>query len=184
MISQCLLFLKGIFLNCRFISAIYYVVCNFFNRLQQATNKSQEISWKNIVLIWKSEVFIKRKGTNARSCRMSKCIKQKQQAAEAHHAAYRTRIEKLTSEILWNISDQSICTYYSSLSGRPDIFFRVCNFKKGPKYGLQKAGCKKNRVIFIKKVKKQPGQCNNDPVFLHSAFCNPYSGHFFKSSRP
>ena len=31
---------------------------------------------------------------------------------------------------------QSICTHCSSLSGRPDIFFRVWNFKKsGPKYG-------------------------------------------------
>ena len=108
-ISQCLIFLQGIFLNCRFISVIYHVVCNFFNRLQQATNKSQEISWKNIVLIWKSEVFIKRKGTNARSCRMSKCIKQKQQAAEAHHAAYRTRIEKLTSENLWNTGTSCFC---------------------------------------------------------------------------
>ena len=108
-ISQCLIFLQGIFLNCRFISVIYHVVCNFFNRLQQATNKSLEISWKNIVLIWKSEVFIKRKGTNARSCRMSKCIKQKQQAAEAHHAAYRTRIEKLTSENLWNTGTSCFC---------------------------------------------------------------------------
>ena len=38
---------------------------------------------------------------------------------------------------------ESICNHYSNLSGRPDIF-RVRNFKKqGPKYGVKKAGCKK-----------------------------------------
>jgi hypothetical protein len=36
---------------------------------------------------------------------------------------------------------QSICTHYSSLSDRPDIFLGSGNLeKKGPKYGLQKAG--------------------------------------------
>ena len=170
------------FSNCRFVSAIYYVVCNFFNRLQQATNKSQEISWKNIVLIWKSEVFIKRKGTNARSCRMSKCIKQKQQAAEAHHAAYRTRIEKLTSEILWNISDQSICTYYSSLSGRPDIFLGSGTLKKGPIWVAKKEGCKKEGHCYSKREEARLLLLflnNNDPGFFAPCFLQPIFWTFF-----
>ena len=40
-----------------------------------------------------------------------------------------------------NIFGQSICTHYSSLSGRPNIFLGSGTLKKGPKYGLQKAGC-------------------------------------------
>ena len=39
---------------------------------------------------------------------------------------------------------ESICTHYSNLSGLPDIFLGSGTLKKqGPKYGVQKAGCKK-----------------------------------------
>ena len=40
---------------------------------------------------------------------------------------------------------ESICIHYSSLSVRPDIFFRIWNFKKSsPKYGLERS-----RSIFL-----------------------------------
>ena len=42
---------------------------------------------------------------------------------------------------------------------------------------LQKAGCKKNRVIVIRKKKEAS---NNDPGFLHPAVSNPYFGPFFR----
>ena len=77
---------------------------------------------------------------------------------------------------------QSICTHYSSLSGRPDIFLGSGTLKKGPKYGLQKAGCKKHGseearliLLFLNNI---------DPVYLDPAFCNPYVGPFFQTSRP
>ena len=73
---------------------------------------------------------------------------------------------------------QSICAHYSSLSGQPDIFLGSGTLKKGPKYGLQKAGCKKHGseearlpLLFLS---------NNDPVYLHRTVCNPYFGLFFR----
>ena len=56
-----------------------------------------------------------------------------------------------------HILDQSICTLISNLSGRPDICLGSGTLKKlGPKYRVQKAGCK-NRVIVIQKEKRQTG---------------------------
>ena len=49
---------------------------------------------------------------------------------------------------------QSICTHYSSWSGRPDIFLGSVTLKKGPKYGLQKVGWKKGSLLL---KKRQPG---------------------------
>ena len=47
---------------------------------------------------------------------------------------------------------ESICTLYSNLSGRPDIFLGSGTLKKqGPKYGVQKAGCKKQGHCYSKK---------------------------------
>ena len=47
---------------------------------------------------------------------------------------------------------QSICTHYSSLSGRPDIFLGSGTLKKpGLKYGVQKAGCKKQGHCYSKR---------------------------------
>ena len=60
----------------------------------------------------------------------------------------------------------------------PDIFL---NFRKCPKYGLQKAEkqghCYSKReeaawpLLFLN---------NNDADFLHPAFCKPYFGFFFR----
>ena len=69
------------------------------------------------------------------------------------------------------------------LSGRPDIFLGSGTLKKGPRYWLQKAGYKKSEsreeaawpLLFLN---------NNDPVFLHPAFCIPYFGPFFKVPDP
>ena len=47
---------------------------------------------------------------------------------------------------------QSICTHYSSLSGRPDIFLGSTTQKNQ----VQNIDLK-NRVIVIQKEKKQPG---------------------------
>ena len=47
---------------------------------------------------------------------------------------------------------ESICTQYYNLSGRPDIFLGSGTFKKqGPKYGVQKAGCKKQGHCYSKR---------------------------------
>ena len=54
--------------------------------------------------------------------------------------------------VIMYILAQSIYTHYSSLSGRPDIFLGSGTFlKKGPKYGLQKAGCKKQGHCYSKR---------------------------------
>ena len=46
----------------------------------------------------------------------------------------------------------SICTHYSNLSGQPDIFLGSGTLKKqGPKYGVQKAGCKKQGHCYSKR---------------------------------
>ena len=45
-----------------------------------------------------------------------------------------------------------LCTHYSNLSGRPDIFLGSGTLKKqGPKYGVQKAGCKKQGHCYSKR---------------------------------
>ena len=51
-----------------------------------------------------------------------------------------------------HILDQSICTLISNLSGRPDICLGSGTSKKlGPKYRVQKAGCKKIGSLLLKK---------------------------------
>jgi hypothetical protein len=49
---------------------------------------------------------------------------------------------------------QSICTHYSKLSGRPDIFLGSGTLKKS---GPKKSRVPKNRVILIQKENRQPG---------------------------
>ena len=79
---------------------------------------------------------------------------------------------------------QSICTHYSCFENMGRF---VTLENKGPKYGLQKAGCKKKQGHCYSKREEARLPLlflsNNDPVFLHPAFCNPYFGPFFKSSR-
>ena len=49
------------------------------------------------------------------------------------------------------IFDQSICTLISNLSGGPDIFLGSGTLKKsGTKYGVQKAGYKKQGHCYSK----------------------------------
>ena len=63
---------------------------------------------------------------------------------------------------------QSICTHNSSLSSRPDIFSGAGTLKKGPKYGLQKAGCKKQGHCYSKREEAAWPLLflnKNDPVF-------------------
>ena len=78
------------------------------------------------------------------------------------------------------VNAQSTFTHYFSLSGWPDICSVSGTLKKGPKYGLQIAGCKKQghcywSLLFLN---------NNNPVFLHPAFCNPYFRPFFQGHKP
>ena len=54
--------------------------------------------------------------------------------------------------------------------------------KSGQKYGIQKAGCKKQGHCYSKREEAAWPLLflnNNDPVFLHPAFCKPYFGRFF-----
>ena len=52
---------------------------------------------------------------------------------------------------------ESICTHYSELSGKPDIFLGSGTFKKsGTLLFFKKQGAK-NRAIVIQKEKSQPG---------------------------
>jgi hypothetical protein len=46
---------------------------------------------------------------------------------------------------------QSICIHNASLSGQPDISLGSGTLKKGPKYWVQKAGCKKQGHCYSKK---------------------------------
>ena len=46
---------------------------------------------------------------------------------------------------------ESICTYYSNLSGRPDIFLGSATFKKSGTLLFAESRVQKNRVIVIKK---------------------------------
>ena len=51
-----------------------------------------------------------------------------------------------------NTVANSICKHYSNLSGRPDIFLWSWTLKKqGPKYGVQKTGCKKQGHCYSKR---------------------------------
>ena len=68
-----------------------------------------------------------------------------------------------------NIVAQSICTHYSSLSGRSDVFLGSGTLKKWSKIWVAKSRVQKGEeepwpLLFLN---------NNDPVFLHPAFCSP-----------
>ena len=72
---------------------------------------------------------------------------------------------------------KSICTHYSNLSGRPDIFLGSETLKKklGPKYGVQKAGCKKQGHCYSKREEAAAFFSflnNNDPVFCTLLFAS------------
>ena len=90
--------------------------------------------------------------------------------------------------ILHDILAQSICIHYSisSLSGQPNIFFRVWNLRKsGPKYGPEKIMAQKKRVIVIPKEKRQPGLFSFGITmtlfFCTLLFSGPYFGpNFFR----
>ena len=85
--------------------------------------------------------------------------------------------EAVRHSIYVRIVDQSICTLISNLSGRPDIFLGSGTLKKlGPKYGVQKAGCKKQGHCYLKKEETRLSFLflnNNDPVFCTQLFA-PY----------
>ena len=51
---------------------------------------------------------------------------------------------------------ESICTHYSNLSGRPEIFLGFGTFKKSGTLLFAKSRVQKNRVIVIQK-EKRPG---------------------------
>ena len=62
------------------------------------------------------------------------------------------------------------------------FFLGSGTLKKGPKYGLKKAGCKKPGHYYSKREEAAwPLLClnNNELVFLHPTFCNPYFGPLF-----
>ena len=73
-----------------------------------------------------------------------------------------------------HILDQSICTLISNLSGRPDICLGSGTFEKlGPKYRVQKAGCKKQGHWYSKREKADWPLFflkKNDPVFCTLLF--------------
>ena len=75
-----------------------------------------------------------------------------------------------------NTAAESICTHYSNLSGWPDIFLGSETLKKqGPKYGVQKAGCKKQGHCYSKREEAAALFSflnNNDPVFCTLLFAS------------
>ena len=71
------------------------------------------------------------------------------------HENYVCIVERMI--LLHHVIAESICTHYSNLSGRPDIFLGSGTLKKqGPKYGVQKAGCKKQGHCYSK---REEGSC-------------------------
>ena len=82
---------------------------------------------------------------------------------------------------------QSICTYYSSVSGRPDIFLGYGTLKKN-----QNMGCKnrvqKTRAIVIQKEKRPcclfSFWIKITHLFCSLLFCNPFFGPFFQGQKP
>ena len=84
---------------------------------------------------------------------------------------------KKADELHYNSFDQPICTLISNLSGRPDIFLGSGTLKKlGPKYGVQKAGCKKHGHCYSKREEEAWPLLflnNNGPVFNTLIF-EPY----------
>ena len=70
--------------------------------------------------------------------------------------------------------DQSISTLICNLLGQPDIFLGSWTLKKlGPKYGVQKAGCKKEGDCYSKREEAAWTflfLSNNDPVFCTLLF--------------
>ena len=73
---------------------------------------------------------------------------------------------------------ESTCNHCSNLSGQPDIFLGSGTLKKqGPKYGVQKAGCKKQGHCYSKREEAAALFVflnNNDFVFPIPSFFIPY----------
>ena len=96
-------------------------------------------------------------------------------------------------ELIFTINEytiaQSICTHYSSLSSRPDIFLGCGTLKNQVQnMGLKKQGAK-NRAIVIQNPKRQPDLFSfwttMTLFFLHPAFSGPYFGpDFFQGHKP
>ena len=58
--------------------------------------------------------------------------------------------------VFLNVLAQSICTHYSNLSGRPDIFLGSGTLKKSsPKYGPEKSRVQKTGSLLFKKRRSQ-----------------------------
>ena len=78
---------------------------------------------------------------------------------------------------------ESICTHYSNLSGRPDIFLGSGNFKKSGTLLFAKSKVQKNRVTVFQK-EKRPGclisfWITMTLVFLHPVFFKKQGSWFF-----
>ena len=72
-----------------------------------------------------------------------------------HNGFEKILLKDILFHLLYKLAE-SICIYYSSLLVRPDIFLGFGTLKKGPKYGLQTAGCKKTgSLLFKKKIDSQ-----------------------------
>ena len=65
---------------------------------------------------------------------------------------------------------ESICTHYSNLSGRPDIFLGSGTFKKSGTLLFAKSRVQKNRVIVIQK-EKRPGCIFSFWIDITLVFC-------------
>ena len=65
---------------------------------------------------------------------------------------------------------ESICTYCSNLSGRPDIFLGSETFKKPGTLLFAKSRVQKNRVIVIQK-EKRPGCLFSFEITMALVFC-------------
>ena len=78
---------------------------------------------------------------------------------------------------------QSICTHYSSLSGRPDIFLGSGTLKKsGPKYGPEKSREQETGSLLFKKRRGQAASSllkKNHTVFCSLLFSGPDFGPDF-----
>ena len=84
-----------------------------------------------------------------------------------------------------NLFTESICTIYSNLSGRPEIFLGSGTFKKLGTLLFAKSRVQKTRVIVIQKERLPLlVLSNNDPVFCTLLFANYILDFFFKVPDP
>ena len=77
---------------------------------------------------------------------------------------------------------------YSSLLGRPDIHLGSGTLQRRSKIWIaKKQDAKKQGHCYSKREEARLPLLflsNNEPVFLHPAFCNPYFGPFFQGHKP